>query len=111
MSNVIEVLTINELLDVVQEYGDVVIDFAAEPRCAPCRAFAPHFAAASEQLESIAFVHVDVDEADPELVNAYKVMSIPTVYRLSAGVDVPIPVTSRTLIKLIKELEGVPHGS
>ncbi len=55
----------------------VVVDFWAS-WCAPCRAFAPTFEAASERHVDVVFGKVDT-EHQPELAGEFDIRSIPTL--------------------------------
>ena len=62
---------------VVTGHDMVVVDFWA-PWCAPCRAFAPTFEAASERHGDVVFAKVNT-EAEQELAAAFNIRSIPTL--------------------------------
>lgn len=62
---------------VVTGHDMVVVDFWA-PWCAPCRAFAPTFEAASERHGDVVFGKVNT-EAEQELAAAFNIRSIPTL--------------------------------
>lgn len=55
----------------------VIVDFWA-PWCAPCRAFAPTFEAASEQHAGVVFAKVNTEEQQ-SLAAAFQIRSIPTL--------------------------------
>ncbi len=57
--------------------GPVVVDFTSG-WCAPCKSFAPVFAAAAAKSPSLLFARVDTD-ANPHVTSRYAVRSVPTV--------------------------------
>jgi thioredoxin 1 len=70
-------LTTENFESVVADHELVIVDFWAA-WCAPCRAFAPTYEAASEQHPDIVFGKVDT-EAQQELAAAFGIRSIPTL--------------------------------
>jgi thiol-disulfide isomerase/thioredoxin len=93
----------DELNEAIEAHSRVVVDFAAPSWCIPCQRLAPHYEAVSEKMGDTLFVHVDIDKADKDVVDYYKVQGVPYVI---AYLDTELVgvVTSRTAPKLIQEL-------
>ena len=92
----------------VTENPVVLVDFWAA-WCAPCRAFAPTFEAASAKHEGIVFGKVDT-EAERELAQAAHISSIPTLMAFRDGIMVysqPGALRPADLDRLIGEVQGL----
>jgi thioredoxin 1 len=61
----------------IPDHPFAIIDFWA-PWCAPCRSFAPVFAAAAARHPDILFAKVDT-EAEPAIAGHFGIRSIPTL--------------------------------
>ena len=70
--------------ETISSDGIVIVDFWAS-WCGPCRTFAPVFEAASEEHPDIVFAKVDT-EANQDLSQALRIMSIPTLMIFREGV-------------------------
>lgn len=64
--------------------GIVLVDFSAK-WCAPCKLLEPVLLSLEEELDSVTFLKVDIDE-EPELASLFDVMSVPRLLRFSDGV-------------------------
>lgn len=62
-----------------------VLKFSAE-WCGPCKAYATVFEEVTkmEEFKDVEFVNLDVEDAD-DLVNEYKISSVPTTVIISKG--------------------------
>ena len=89
-------------VEVAKADGLVVIDFWAEWG-GPCRMLAPVFKEASEELTSVKFCKVNVDE-QPELTRKFGVSSIPMLAVMKDGNVLTTLVGYRTKDMLVAEL-------
>ena len=76
-------ITTEQFNDTITDNEIVLVDFWAE-WCGPCRAFAPTYAASSEQHPDV--VHAKVDtEAEQGLAAAAEIQAIPTLMAFKKG--------------------------
>lgn len=97
-------LTLESFVANVRKEGIVIIDFWAS-WCAPCRAFAPIFAAAAAKHDGIVWAKVDT-EAQRELAAALEIRSIPTLMVFRDGVLLlaqPGLVPARALDEIVEK--------
>jgi len=105
LSKVVEARTLTEISNLIINNNNVIIDWAAESWCVPCKRFKPHFDAASDKVEGYVFVHVDIDEVDPIVTKVFGIQSVPTVMLFTDRlVSQRTPVQARTAPALIREL-------
>ena len=69
--------------EVLNSHLPVLIDFWAT-WCGPCRMIAPVIQEVAEEREDIKVCKINVDE-EPELANAFRIMSIPTLGVMEQG--------------------------
>jgi thioredoxin 1 len=82
--------------------GKVVVQFHAT-WCQPCKAFSPHFEAASERDESARYLRADVESLDRSVLEEYQIASIPRVILFEDGRFVK-DIESRTVYGVLEEL-------
>ncbi|MGV9601340.1 thioredoxin family protein [Streptosporangium sandarakinum] len=98
-------LTKENRSETVTSGGIVLVDFWAA-WCGPCRRFAPVFEAASARHPGLVFGKVDT-QAQPELADAFRITSVPTLMAIRDGVIVhsqPGALTETALEDLIGQV-------
>lgn len=101
MSDLVEIKSLDALLDTISANDKVIVEFGAA-WCGPCRSFLPHFKKFAESHDDIVCVKVDVD-TDPGFVQKYDIMSVPQVMLFEGG-EYTRHLESRTVIKLSEEI-------
>jgi len=76
-------ITAEQFNDTINDNDIVLVDFWAS-WCGPCRAFAPTFAASSEEHTDVVYAKVDT-EAEQQLAAAADIRSIPTLMAFKKG--------------------------
>lgn len=90
--------------EVVKSEKTVLLDFWAT-WCGPCRMIAPVVEAVAEENPDIVVGKVDVD-AEMELAQAFKVMSIPTLVVLKDGKVTGQAVGVQSKAQILKLVKG-----
>jgi thioredoxin 1 len=90
----------------LEENETVVVDFAAPAWCVPCQRLAPHYEAVAEKMDGVKFLSVDIDTADPDLVESYQIKGVPTVLAFKDG-ELAGAVEARTAPKLVTEISSL----
>jgi thioredoxin 1 len=101
-------LTTLDFNETIEGNGIVLVDFWAA-WCGPCRAFAPVYDELSEEHPDIVFGKVDT-EAQPELAQAFQIMSIPTLMAFRDQVLLyaqPGALPRQALAEIISQVESL----
>lgn len=107
MSRVVEVKTRAEIDEIVAGGETVIVDFAAESWCVPCQRLKPHYDAASDKLESVTWLHADVD-INPDLAREFNILGVPTLLAFKDGKYLEqVPNNINTAVALVKYAESL----
>lgn len=87
--------------EVIQQEGQVIVQFHAT-WCAPCKALAPRFEAASNR-GSGRWVRADIDKLDFETLRTLGIQSVPTIMEFDGGEFVKI-IKGRTADAILEEI-------
>ncbi len=101
-------LTKDNFEQVVTGSDMVVVDFWA-PWCAPCRAFAPSFEAASEKHQGVVFAKVNTED-QPDLAGVFQIRSIPSLMVFRDGmlvVEQPGMLPAAALEKVVQQVRAL----
>lgn len=105
--SVVQISSIEELEDLRKAGRPVVVDFSALSWCVPCQRLKPHYDAVSEKVDAV-FAYVDIDTADPSLIELFDVRGVPLVLAFSdIGKTV---IQSRTAPALQREISALIEG-
>ncbi|MFJ6083447.1 thioredoxin family protein [Streptomyces sp. NPDC092369] len=105
-AGVTEVTDTNFATEVIGAELPVLVEFTAD-WCPPCRQMGPVLRAlAAEEADRLKVVQLDVDR-NPEITNAYKVLSMPTFMVFRGGEPVKAMVGARPKRRLLEELADV----
>jgi thioredoxin 1 len=106
VSGVTDVTDENFAAEVVGAELPVLVEFTAD-WCPPCRQMGPVLRAlATEEADRLKVVQLNVDQ-NPEITNAYKVLSMPTFMVFRGGEPVKAMVGARPKRRLLEELSDV----
>ncbi|MEW1832756.1 thioredoxin [Streptomyces sp. NPDC088196] len=106
MSGVTDVTDADFAAEVIGAELPVLVEFTAD-WCPPCRQMAPVLRAlAAEEGDRLKVVQLNVDQ-NPEITNAYKVLSMPTFMVFRDGEPVKAMVGARPKRRLLDELSDV----
>lgn len=105
-TGVAEVRDANFETEVLRSDLPVLVEFTAD-WCPPCRQMGPVLSAlAAEEGDRLKVVQLDVD-TNPEITNAYRVLSMPTFMVFRDGEPVKAMVGARPKRRLLEELADV----
>lgn len=106
VTHVMDVTDENFTAEVIGAELPVLVEFTAD-WCPPCLQMAPVLRAlATEEADRLKVVQLNVDQ-NPEITNAYKVLSMPTFMVFRGGEPVKAMVGARPKRRLLEELSDV----
>lgn len=82
----------------------VVACFTEPASCAPCRALAPHFDNADQEMTEMLFVKVDLAKASHEIADEFNISSVPKILFFKDG-ELVTEITERTGPKIVQKLK------
>ena len=101
MSDILKPQSLAELTEILNNNGQVVVDFSKSEGCVYCTRLAPHFKKVAEKSDKT-FVEIDVLHVQ-EVIETYGLQSVPTVLYFQKGEET-VTLTGRTSLKLLREL-------
>lgn len=94
----------NEFRSTLASGGKTIVQFHAD-WCGPCKAFTPHFEAASERDDTARYIRADIESLDRSILDEYQIMTIPRVIMFENGEKVK-DLNARTVYGLLEEING-----
>lgn len=102
---IIDITTLDQLNEWRDGKNKFLLLFTDPLFCGPCRIFEPHYEAVAKKIyhADIAALRVVVANAEPELLDAYAVMGVPSLFFIDG--DKESVVKGRTVLSVLNEIE------